>query len=79
MSSDQEYASFLDRANEGTGDPNVSTQSTKKLATKAVDTDVPKTLEIVEEYYVSEADEPFEPVSLKWKEDGLPSAGKLFV
>jgi hypothetical protein len=75
MSSDQDYADFLDKANQDTGASKASTQSTK-VGTKAVDTEVPKGLESVEEYYVSEADEPFEPVSLKWEEEGLPSAGK---
>jgi hypothetical protein len=74
MSSDQDYANFLDKANQDTGASTASTQSTSKVGTKAVDTEVPSALEGVEEYYVSEADEPFEPVSLKWSEDGLPSA-----
>jgi hypothetical protein len=41
-----------------------------------VNTEVPKALEEIEEYYVSDADEPFEPVSLKFDGDSVPSAGK---
>lgn len=72
MGSDEDYASFLDKANQDTG-ASASTQS--KVGTKSVDTAVPKALESVEEYYTSEADEPFEPVSLKWDGEGLPDAG----
>jgi hypothetical protein len=74
MASDEDYSSFLDKANQDTGAGKATTQS-KKASTKAVDTAVPKSLEEVEEYYVSEADEPFEPVSLKWDGDSLPSDG----
>lgn len=74
MASDEAYSNFLDQANQDTG--GASTQSkSKKLSTKSVDAEVPKALESVEEYYVSEADEPFEPVSLKWEKEGLPSEG----
>ncbi|KAF2114679.1 hypothetical protein BDV96DRAFT_647370 [Lophiotrema nucula] len=64
MASDEDYASFLDKANQPSG--GASTQSTKKVGTKSVDTAVPNVLESVEEYYTSDADEPFEPVSLKY-------------
>jgi hypothetical protein len=77
MASDEDYASFLDKANQDPSGGKASTQSTKKASTKSVDTEVPKTLEQVEEYYTSDADEPFEPVSLKWEGDDLPSAGTL--
>lgn len=74
MASDEDYSNFLDKANQDTG--GASTQSkSKKLSTKSVNTKVPKDLEGIEEYYISEADEPFEPVSLKWDKDGLPSEG----
>lgn len=75
MASDEDYASFLDKANQDPAGDKSSTQSTKKASTKSVDTEVPKALEQVDEYYTSDADEPFEPVSLKWKGDELPSAG----
>ena len=70
--SDDAYSSFLDQANQDTGTSKASTQSTS-ASTKAVDTDVPPTLQKVEQYYTSEADEPFEPVSLQWKGKNMPS------
>jgi hypothetical protein len=70
--SDDAYSSFLDKANQDTGASKASTQS-KSASTKAVDTEVPATLQKVEQYYVSEADEPFEPVSLKWDGKNMPS------
>lgn len=78
MASDEDYAAFLEKANQDPSDGKASAQSGKKPGTKSVDTEVPKALEQVDEYYTSDADEPFEPVSLKWKGDELPSAG-MFV
>jgi len=77
MSSDADYASFLDKANQDTGSKNASTQSKKAVGTKSVNTAVPKALEQVQEYYTSDADEPFEPVSLAYEGEGLPSADEL--
>lgn len=71
MSNDA-YSSFLDQANQDTGSSKVSAKS-KPAATKAVDTDVPVTLQKVDQYYTSESDEPFEPVSLKWSGKNMPS------
>ena len=70
--SDDAYASFLDQANQDTGASKASTKS-KAATTKAVDTDVPVTLQKVDQYYTSESDEPFEPVSLKWSGKNMPS------
>ena len=70
--SDQAYSSFLDQANQDTGASKASTKS-KSAATKAVDTDVPATLQKVDQYYTSESDEPFEPVSLVWSGKNMPS------
>lgn len=76
MASDEDYSNFLEKANQDTGASRASTQTkSKTVGTKSLDTDVPKQLEGIEEYYVSEADEPFEPVSLQWNENGLPSEG----
>jgi hypothetical protein len=76
MASDEDYSKFLDKANQDTGTSKASTQpKSKEVATKSLNTDVPKHLEGIEEYYISEADEPFEPVSLQWNEDDLPSEG----
>jgi len=76
MASDADYASFLDKANQDTGSHKVSAKS-KSVGTKSVNTEVPKALEEIEEYYVSDADEPFEPVSLKFDGDGMPSADEF--
>ena len=70
--SDGAYSSFLDQANQDTGASKPSTKS-KSAATKAVDTDVPATLQELDQYYTSESDEPFEPVSLKWSGENMPS------
>ncbi len=72
MSSDNAYSNFLDKANQDTGASKASALA-KTANTKAVDTDVPMTLKAVEQYYTSEADEPFEPVSLKWDGRNMPS------
>lgn len=80
MSSDADYASFLDKANQDTGASKASTQqssSRQKYSTKSVDTDVPAAVKNVDEYYTSEADEPFEPVSLKWTGSGELGAGMV--
>ena len=70
--SDDTYSSFLDQANQDTGASKPSTKS-KSVATKAVDTDVPVMLQEVDQYYTSESDEPFVPVSLKWSGKNMPS------
>ncbi|KAL8727682.1 MAG: hypothetical protein Q9181_005622 [Wetmoreana brouardii] len=76
MSSDGAYASFLDQANQDTGTSRASTTS-ESATTKAVDTEVPVGLQNVKQYYTSEADEPFEPVSLKWDGDNMPSENEF--
>lgn len=70
--SDDAYSSFLDKASQDTGASKASTTS-KSASTKSVDTEVPATLQSIEQYYTSEADEPFEPVSLKWGGKNMPS------
>lgn len=67
MSSDAEYAAFLDKANQDVAPAEQQGVSKKGYGTKSVDTVVPKALESVEEYYVSDADEPFEPVALEFE------------
>ena len=44
-----------------------------------VDTEVPSSLLKIDGNYASEADEPFEPVSLKWGKASMPSEGTLRV
>ena len=87
MSSDEAYASFLDSANQslsattGSHGTNVETSSSDASgfhATKTVDEglSVPKPLvDVGEVYYVSEADEVWEPVVLKWEGRDWPSDG----
>jgi len=76
MASDEDYSNFLDKVNQDTSTSKASTQlKSKAVGTESLNTDVPKQLEGIEEYYISEADEPFEPVSLQWNEDELPSEG----
>ncbi|CAE7025945.1 hypothetical protein CFE70_003688 [Pyrenophora teres f. teres 0-1] len=68
MSSDADYAAFLDKANQDIGSTETRDASQKQgYGTKSVNTAVPKMLEQVEEYYVSDADEPFEPVALSFE------------
>lgn len=85
MASDEDYASFLEKANQ---DPNEGVSKTQgassgKVELKAVDkgAKVPKCLKDVTEsgdaFYVSDADEPFEAVVLKLAGGGkgLPDEG----
>lgn len=68
MSSDADYMSFLDKANQDSSSAQTQSSSKKgSYGTKSVDTEVPQGLQSVEEYYVSDGDEPFEPVSLKFE------------
>ena len=77
MSDDEGYSNFLDKANkQSNSSKNVSTAS-KPTSTKTVDTEVPVQLQKIDQYYTSEADEPFEPVSLKWTGKNMPSESKL--
>lgn len=77
MSSDDAYSAFLDRANQDTGASKASTKRFSPAEAKTVNTEVPALLQNVERFgtYTSEADEPFEPVSLKWGGDELPTKG----
>lgn len=75
--SDDAYSSFLDQANQDTGSKKVSTSSQgQKNPSKAVNTDVPPSLHSVQAVYTSDADEPFEPVSLQWDEKTIPDASE---
>lgn len=76
MSSDDAYSSFLDQANQATSASNTTTNS-KTASSKAVDTEIPVGLQNVDQYYTSEADEPFEPVSLRWNGNNMPSENEL--
>ncbi|GLI75644.1 hypothetical protein PoHVEF18_003906 [Penicillium ochrochloron] len=69
MSSDEAYMSFLDKANAdlNAGRPQQGATETARTETVDANTQVPKPLQSVDAYYVSDADEPFEPVALKWE------------
>lgn len=76
MSSDADYEAFLNKANEDVSGTKTQSKS-KTIGIKAINTEVPKALEKVDEVFVSDADEPFEPVSLTYQGDKLPSTGKF--
>ncbi|KAF7588686.1 hypothetical protein BBP40_005319 [Aspergillus hancockii] len=69
--SDDAYMSFLDKANAdlNTARANQQSQDSSAVRTETVETGVrvPNPLKSVDAYYVSETDEPFEPVALKWE------------
>jgi hypothetical protein len=69
MSSDDAYMSFLDKANADLNAGRSQAQATETARTETVDanTQVPAQLQSVDAYYVSDADEPFEPVALRWE------------
>jgi len=81
MATDEEYMAFLDKANE---DLSVGKSKTteKKDELKATDKDIniPSTLVKATEdaWYISDADEPFVPVSLWVDSNTLPDERKLF-
>ncbi|KAH9864935.1 hypothetical protein IAQ61_008880 [Plenodomus lingam] len=66
MSSDADYAAFLDKANQASGSAEAQEAVKKSHGTKSVNSMVPRGLDQIEEYYTSDADEPFEPVALKF-------------
>lgn len=86
MASDEDYMAFLNKANqdaeEGQAAAASSAQSAGQQRTfKTTDegSKLPKSIADVlkDAFYVSEADEPFKGVSLKWKgEGGLPDEGE---
>lgn len=81
MASDDDYMAFLNKANnQSDAGAQASTQSSAPAKFKATDTgsEVPKAIKNAckNEVYVSDADEPFQEVSLKWDgEGGLPDEG----
>ncbi|EOA90670.1 uncharacterized protein SETTUDRAFT_144667 [Exserohilum turcica Et28A] len=74
MSSDADYAAFLDKANQDMGTAEAKEASEKtSYGTKSVNTAVPSALKEVQEYYVSDSDEPFEPVALEYGGNSVSS------
>ncbi|KAL6801818.1 hypothetical protein J3E68DRAFT_394457 [Trichoderma sp. SZMC 28012] len=82
MASDEDYMAFLNKANQDADEGRAAAQSSRggagqQRAFKTTDegSELPKSIAEVcrDAFYVSEADEPFKGVSLKWKgEGGLP-------
>lgn len=74
MASDEDYMSFLNKANQDVSGDQATTQSSGGQQFKAQDqgSEVPKPIRaaIKDAVYVTDADEPFEGVSLKWQGDG---------
>lgn len=73
MASDASYLSFLEKANQnpgaGTSQATQSKTDDGFVSTKTVDqnvNEVPHVLKNVDVDYISDTDEPFEAVSLKW-------------
>ncbi|CEI69836.1 hypothetical protein FVEN_g7298 [Fusarium venenatum] len=75
MSNDDDYMAFLNKANQDTG-ASASTQDKTTFKAKDHGAEVPKAIVDVckKAVYTSDADEPFEEVSLKWQgKNGLPT------
>ncbi|KAG9682590.1 hypothetical protein KCU95_g14190, partial [Aureobasidium melanogenum] len=77
MSSDQEYANFLEKANQDTGSSSNEVKTSGFAQTKAVDSAVPAPLKNVDAFYQSDTDEPFEPVALKYGKQNSISQDKF--
>ena len=74
MSSDDAYMSFLNRANADLSagqQQQPQSQGTSSARTQTVDAknqnQIPASLQSIDAFYVSETDEPFEPVVLGWE------------
>ncbi|KAF2258742.1 hypothetical protein CC78DRAFT_525806 [Lojkania enalia] len=79
MSSDADYASFLEKANQNTSSVSATTAQASNYGTKSVDdgVEVPEVLRGREEVYVSDADEEFVGVGLRFGGSAV-GAGTLF-
>ncbi|KAK0386538.1 hypothetical protein NLU13_6373 [Sarocladium strictum] len=74
MASDEDYMNFLNKANEDASGGGAATQASGQSKFKTTDSgkQVPQAIQkaIKNEVYVTDADEPFEGVALKWTGDG---------
>ncbi|KAJ5993912.1 hypothetical protein N7451_009636 [Penicillium sp. IBT 35674x] len=80
MASDDAYMDFLNKANADHSAGQKDSTQGAKIRTVDESLKVPSSLQQVEAYYVSESDEPFEPVVLRFKgaaKGEWPSAGDL--
>lgn len=82
MASDSDYASFLDKANQDPSAGVAKSSSTKGQEFRATESgvQVPTVLKkaVVDAYYVSDGDEPFEVVGLKVEGGKLPDEGVYY-
>jgi hypothetical protein len=82
MASDEDYMAFLNKANKDPSEGTAKTQGKGKIELKAVDqgVKVPAALKKAtsDAFYVSDADEPFVPVCLKYDGKKLPDEGQFF-
>ena len=72
--SDADYEAFLNKANADSNEGKAQTQSQSQsegYGTKSVNAAVPQALKGVDATYTSDADEPFEPVALKFEGDEI--------
>ena len=77
MSTDESYASFLEKANQDTSSNKGTTSSANVAQIRTVDTEVPPALENVNEEYNSETERKFKPIALKWSGNGDFGIGTL--
>lgn len=83
MASDDAYMDFLNKANQDADDAHAEaaakTSTTKQFKTlDGGESEIPKAVRdaVKDSFYVTDADEPFHGVSLKWGNDGLPDEGE---
>lgn len=89
MASDEDYMAFLNKANQDAEEGQAAAASSAQSAgqqrtfkTQDEGSKLPKSIAnaLKDAFYVSEADEPFQGVSLKWKgEGGLPDEGECWL
>ncbi|KAK2600167.1 hypothetical protein QQS21_005112 [Conoideocrella luteorostrata] len=84
MASDEDYMSFLDKANQDLSDGQAlakkqEAQSKAVFKTTDAGAQAPKVIQEAcqDAVYVTDADEPFKEVSLKWDGDGLPDEAEF--
>lgn len=71
MTADNDYMAFLNKANADVDASRSQRQSQGtpvRTGTVDVHAQIPAALTSIDSYYVSETDEPFEPVVLRWEE-----------
>lgn len=76
MSSDEAYASFLEKANQPTGNTSSTSRSKaeKQQDLKSQSSDIPQVLRSLDATFTSDSDEPFEPFTVEYSGSSLPGA-----